>query len=1480
MYPGFRNYPLPPITLLGIALWCRSRFARRRGSCARVEYPHAYGAVAAAGLRQLPPRVPPLLHHRIINSIQTFGVLFVLETGAAAQDAKQQAALIIRQLSANASELLGPVVAEEALGKDLADFSTVFSSEVLDAIRGRVCGTAGGPFRAICGTGEWVGALHPSGTATTDKRHFLLEMLQHKTEIDPLGVLSDAQLAVQRLQCATSADELGNVMVEEISRLTGFARVMLYRFDSDGHGQVIAECLSQENQESYLHLMYPATDVPFVARSLYCKTKFRLIPDIDYTPVPIVSSPGSARLDTSLAMLRGVSPCHIRYLRNMGVRASLSFAIVQDGKCWGLCCCHHYEPRALPYHVMTACTALVSMFQVSMQAKAHEQRQEYEMKARTIQAQILNQSCENLDYVDALINCSPCILDLVRSTGASIVAGGTVCSLGTVPTKEQCLDFALWLRDETAGMSADEIYTSTCLMKDYPAASEFKHVASGVLAVAISREQSEFVFWWRGEVSNSVHWAGMPDKSYVVSQDGLHPRISFQRWTALVTDRCEAWSEADIAAARIFRITVGDLHVRISAELKLRGEMLGKLNAELEEANSKLRYVASELTTLIQTVPVPVFGVDKGVKIDEWNPACEKHFGFAEAEVFGGDFSERVVIYEQREAVTRALRQALAGQQVKDFELTVRASPTGNLATPSIVFANGKRTEYSLHAAPRMDSNGNTVGAVAVCQDITERKEVAKAEVRAAQARSANDAKSMFLATVSHEMRTPLNGILGMLQLAMDSESLPKVAEDYVKRAFQSGEHLLALISDILDISQIESGKMQLRHMAFDIRSLLRSAINLIGPKAEAKGLKVSSCLSDDFPVRVIGDSDRLRQVLINLCSNAVKYTRKGRITVTCSIEEEEEDRSCGKKTARLRFEIKDTGIGIRESDLKILFTLFTRIREENFQDPGGTGLGLAICKQLVQLMNGEIGVQSNYGKGSVFWFVIPFEISSEPAPLQDEDVDEFKPSIEVHRSAVILLAEDNEFNMEVARVLLQNAGHVVFTARNGLEAVDLFARRVRLAKSGTSTQAAFDLVLMDCEMPVMSGYEAVRNIRTVESSECVARTPVIALTAHAMKEHSEKCFSSGMDDYMTKPISKEVLLQTVAKHMQPRRFRPGAPLPGSHAGSLPFSRPGSASMSSTNSPALSSPAIVPSPGPMGSPPAPATIQTSCGFASLASGLPGPGSAPGSARDRPPPEPRLGAVDGSGSAPGSGRQSPRGGIANFMTPPSTTGGALEARMQRHPSNTDLTLPPASLSRNTASPTNLTRARLSVGGTSAAALAAQVLASSAAAAAAGVILSSNGPEEGSDPGSSGAAQSFRRRTSIAGIELPLPANEPAACDESDDSVVDFKEAIRALGGSEELFRSLLGKFSHSSLETVNSIELALISRQWSEVRRLAHSLKGSASYVGAHLLAASSLQLQHAVDADSLETVRPLAKVVRLEYERVRHWITSYLAPRS
>eukprot|EP00741_Cyanophora_paradoxa_P024962 tig00000325_g24095.t1 len=1307
----------------------------------------------------------------LIQTIQPFGVLFVLELGADGGNpgkAGQQRPVVVRQVSANVSDLLGAsVTPADVIGKDVSELYSRFLPATSAAVRQRIEGQSSGPFLFNLADsnpndpGGWIGNVHPPVDGLPDI--YMLEVLRSENgAVDSLDILADSQHAVQCLQDADSADSLCQVLVKEIAGITGFDRVMVYKFDAEG--QVIAESLKGDQYEPYMNLKYPATDVPFVARALYCKTKFRLIPDVEYQPVPLVSAPaqhGGAGLlvlrDRSgrqvlgpllLPPLRAQGPP----LRNMGVRASLSFAIVQDDKCWGLCCCHHYEPRALPYHVMAACVTLVSMFQASMQAKTHKLRQEYEMKARSIQAQILNQSCVNLDYVDALINCPPSVLDLVESSGASIVAGGDVYSLGVAPSKDQVLAFTHWLRDETASAPADEIWMSTCLVRDYPAASAFKHVASGVLAVAISREQSEFVLWWRSEVSKAVHWAGTPDKSFVVSsKDVLHPRNSFERWTALVTDRCEVWSDADIAAARIFRITVGDLNVRISAELKVRGEILGKLNAELEESNSKLRYVASELTTLIQTVPVPVIGMNKTMRIDEWNPACEKYFGFNKQEILGSDFVEKAVIYEQREAFTKALALALAGKQVKDVEFTV--------------FANGKRTEFSLHAAPRIDSNGQVEGVVAVCQDITERKEVAKAEVRAAQARSANDAKSMFLATVSHEMRTPLNGILGMLQLAMDSESLPKVAEDYVKRAFQSGEHLLSLISDILDISQIESGKMQLRHMAFDIRSLLRSAINLISPKAEAKGLKVSSCLSDDFPIRVIGDSDRLRQVLINLCSNAVKYTRKGRITVTCSIEEEEEDHRLEKKTARLRFEIKDTGIGIRESDLKILFTLFTRIREENFQDPGGTGLGLAICKQLVQLMNGEIGVQSNYGKGSVFWFVIPFEIAADANAAIDDGEDEFnKPAIEVHRSAVILLAEDNEFNMEVARVLLQNAGHVVFTARNGLEAVDLFARRVRLAKSGTSTQAAFDLVLMDCEMPVMSGYEAVRNIRTVESSECVARTPVIALTAHAMKEHSEKCFSSGMDDYITKPISKEVLLQTVAKHMQAResrRIKPGASLAAPACSSSSASRPGSG---------------------VASPPSTASDPTTAPYYST-----------------------------------SRRESIGGGSG---------GGGPHGSVERKSSVSDFALPPA---------------------------ASQVEAARSASPARYAAAGRTPPR--SPPGPS--ARGPRR---------------PA-----DDSVVDAATAVRVLGGSEELFRSLLGKFSHSSLETVNSIELALISRQWSEVRRLAHSLKGSASYIGAQHLANAGADLQHAVEMDSLEQIRSLAKVVRLEYERVRHWIAVYLA---
>jgi signal transduction histidine kinase/CheY-like chemotaxis protein len=397
------------------------------------------------------------------------------------------------------------------------------------------------------------------------------------------------------------------------------------------------------------------------------------------------------------------------------------------------------------------------------------------------------------------------------------------------------------------------------------------------------------------------------------------------------------------------------------------------------------------------------------------------------------------------------------------------------------------------------------------------------------QAETSNAAKSQFLANMSHEIRTPLNGVVGMIELLQLSEMSP-TQRRYLETATQSSQALLRLIDDILDLSRIEVGKMELEHKPFHLPSLIHDLRTLFSDQARAKGLTLLTRMPDELNIAVIGDHHRMLQILTNLVSNALKFTSEGTITLHGAIEQEIGG------AVRLRFEVSDTGIGIPAEIRDVIFDAFTQADTTMTRRYGGTGLGLSIARQLVSMMDGDIGVDSVVGVGSTFWFTALLQkqrdlvagvVSAEPTsaprampPVEMPAGTFVSPASRDFRNALanagrtnvsILLVEDNAANMRVTQALLEALGCSVTSARNGLEAIGIYR------------QQHFDLVLMDCQMPEMDGYEATRAIRQIEDYQH-RRTPIVALTAHAMEGSRATSLSSGMDDQITKPLTLATL--------------------------------------------------------------------------------------------------------------------------------------------------------------------------------------------------------------------------------------------------------------------------------------------------------------------------------------------------------------------
>lgn len=379
---------------------------------------------------------------------------------------------------------------------------------------------------------------------------------------------------------------------------------------------------------------------------------------------------------------------------------------------------------------------------------------------------------------------------------------------------------------------------------------------------------------------------------------------------------------------------------------------------------------------------------------------------------------------------------------------------------------------------------------------------------------SANAAKSEFLASMSHEIRTPMNGVIGMLRMLSKSK-LDTAQKEHVNIANNSATSLLSLINDILDFSKIEAGKLDIENIEFDIYNELREFIELMNFKAEEKGLELILDMSELAANIIISDPTRLRQIMNNLVSNSLKFTHKGQVKVNVSLKKQNET------SAILIVEVEDSGIGIPQEKIDSLFNSFSQSDKSTTREFGGTGLGLTIAKKLCELMGGNIKVQSELGVGSKFRIQIEVGYNEDSQMVQNKAESQ---ALNYKNEVKLLLVEDNKTNQMVAEAILEEFGIEIDIANNGKEAIEI----LQATPAGT-----YEFILMDCQMPVMDGYEATRNIRSGDAGDIYTTIPIIAMTANAMRGDREKCFEYGMDDFITKPIDLKLLQQVLVKWIE-----------------------------------------------------------------------------------------------------------------------------------------------------------------------------------------------------------------------------------------------------------------------------------------------------------------------------------------------------------
>jgi signal transduction histidine kinase/CheY-like chemotaxis protein len=418
----------------------------------------------------------------------------------------------------------------------------------------------------------------------------------------------------------------------------------------------------------------------------------------------------------------------------------------------------------------------------------------------------------------------------------------------------------------------------------------------------------------------------------------------------------------------------------------------------------------------------------------------------------------------------------------------------------------GNAKWWLIGRAPRYNETGQMIGSMGIHLDLTGHRELELSLIKAREeAEKSAKAKEVFLANMSHEIRTPLNGIIGMVRELMDTQ-LSVEQNTSVSHAQTASQHLLSIINNILDLSKIEAGAFELEKKPFNLKEIMEEAERILRPSITKKELAVTFLVDNELSNCFLGDSPRIRQVLLNIVNNAIKFTEAGFINVECKVV------GASETSQHVKIIIADSGIGMEENFIKMIFTKFSQENNTLRRKYGGTGLGLAITHELVNLLGGKIQVESEKGRGTKFIMDFNFEIhSNQPKDEAPMPIDYMKTL----SGKNILLVEDNQMNRLVATNLLKRYQINIVLANHGREALEKIEEQ------------SFDMILMDLQMPVMDGLEATRLIRKQNN-----KTPIVALTANAFKSEIASCYEAGMNDFATKPFEVEVLLSTIAKNL------------------------------------------------------------------------------------------------------------------------------------------------------------------------------------------------------------------------------------------------------------------------------------------------------------------------------------------------------------
>ncbi|EWY37447.1 hypothetical protein N825_17710 [Skermanella stibiiresistens SB22] len=863
----------------------------------------------------------------IPGSIQPHGTLMVLS----------ETDLTVTHAAANLARYVGVPVAE-ALGAPLEVSCPAGAANLRAALAASDDGGgAGGGEDRVTRFGFEVpgGSVLDAGFHRHDGR-LLLEI--EAPEADVVDGAAELAAFAQRLEGAETRYDIARWTVELVARLTGFDRVMVYRFLPDWSGEVIAE-IRPDGRQSYLGLHFPATDIPAQARELYRVNQSRDIANVHGEAVPLLAMAGGRDgrpVDLAHSHLRAVSPIHLEYLRNMGVGATLLASLIVRDRLWGLISCHHPGPRRTGSAQRGLVSRIAAIASGALDRGVARDEAQARQRREVRLAALASAFDGEADSIAALLCASRGLRDLALADGVALYVDGAVAAFGHAPDTHE-IRHLVERHDAVAG----EVAVTDHLGELEPQATGFDDTVAGLLMVELMARPRLVALAFRREVVQEIFWGGDPHKPVPVEAGGrISPRKSFERWRQTVSGRSAPWPVEVIDGWR-------ELPARLVAAAGGESALGTRLHHDIHRFHAWTRFDEPAVQGLIDVLPGAVLVArraagDSIYRALTMNREFQRIFDIMPDEVAGQRIDEVLSLL----GVPPAIRAMVPGGTVE----TALTAPGAGERTVSI----SRRSLLKIDT----DEDGTALTAW-VFQDITSHRRTEEA-LRTArdQALVASRSKSTFLANMSHELRTPLNAIIGFSELLADEMFGPlgdSKYKEYVNDIRHAGEHLLALISDLLDISKIEAGRRTVNEDVIDLAALVTRCVSMMSDLARRGDVALDCVIATPAP-NLTADHRAVLQIVVNLLSNAVKFTPAGG-TVTCGI--------VTLADGGVAIEVRDTGIGISEEDLDRVLEPFYQVDNSLTRHRTGTGLGLSLVNAIASLHDGRLVMKSGVGNGT-----------------------------------------------------------------------------------------------------------------------------------------------------------------------------------------------------------------------------------------------------------------------------------------------------------------------------------------------------------------------------------------------------------------------------------------------------------------------------------------------------------------------------------